>query len=552
MNRIGHFSRRNYYHNPAPSPYLYATLPEVFDATAKRLPSKHAVVVYQSRTQRDCWTFAELRKKSIALATALYQRGYKRGDRIAVFAPNCHEYFLIVLALSRIGCNGFLFSNLDTLANNMEQYACLALVMYVGTDKEKMVCEEIAKKTSDIVTFGPNSDGISGSSVHLCSLIEKEDALDHHNLPDAKNFTPDDPLFVFFTSGSTGKPKGVQYTHRFLLQFSSFNDMLEVKEDSICFNDRPLAWLGGINTLMVMAVYGVTGVTVNTAITVADGEVDFVMGILKRERCTHVLMMRYFMVDLLGRDDPSLHDVPSLQYILTGGQILDMNTTKDIMLLFPNVKCVVNGYGSTEVGSGALRFNTITTYSDTMKIVNGVEAKLIDENGLDIPPDTEGELCFRSPWILPKCYVDNEEASRKASDDAGWFHTSDIAMMNADGEIKICGRKDDMIKRATIKVFPAEVENVISEHPAVEQVVVVGVPDARLGEELCASVILNEEHTADSLQEWCKARFSVGPDGLSLAPKYFLTRSEFPKTLTGKTDRKLIKQLAINELKLKM
>ncbi|XP_013421701.1 acyl-CoA synthetase family member 2, mitochondrial-like [Lingula anatina] len=540
--------RRSYRHGPQTSIYPYSTLSEVFDATAKRLPNKTAVIVYQSRAERECWTFSELQIKSIALASALHQRGYKRGDRVAIFAPNCSEYLPVVIALSRIGCNAFLFSNLNSLVGDVEQYACRALVMYVGTIKERKACEEIAKTTTQIITFGPNSVGIAGSSVCLSTLVEEGHALGYYQLPAAENFTPDDPLFVFLTSGSTGKPKCVQYTHSSFLRFSSFSKTMAVTEGSCFFNDRPMTWIGGMNTLLTIAVFGATSITMNTALVVSERDVDCVMGILKTERCTHAVMMHYFMVDLLARDDPSLLDVPSLQYILTGGQILDMNVAKDIMLLFPHAKHMINGYGSTEVGVASIRQFTGKPCSEYMVISEGVEIKLIDENGLDVPPDTEGELCIRSPWILPKCYVDNEEASRKAYDGTGWFHTSDIAMMNADGEIKICGRKDDMIKRATIKVFPAEVENVISEHPAVKQVVVVGVPDARLGEELCACVVLNEGCEAKGLQEWCKDHFSVGPDGMSLAPKYFVVCTDFATTVTGKTDRKSVRQLAMKKL----
>ncbi|XP_013404923.1 uncharacterized protein LOC106169843 [Lingula anatina] len=359
-------------------------------------------------------------------------------------------------------------------------------------------------------------------------------------------------MCVFFTSGSTGKPKGIQLTHNAYINWARMEEASYASADSVFFNDRPMTWIGGHQLILGMALYGTTALTVNSSMVVAEGEVDFVLTILNRESVTHTAMMHYFIVDLLNYSDAvSFCQVPSLRYILTGGQMMDRDQLKRLLALFPNIKHITIGYGSTDAGPIALQDVTHDTNSDKMQVTYGVEVKIVEpDTNRDVPPGSAGEICVRNPLIYHCLYVDNQAASQAAFDEAGWFHTGDIGTMTTDGQLSVSGRKDDMIKRATIKVFPAEVEAVFAQHPAVKDVIVVGVPDIRLREELCACVIMESSGDVAELERWCKEKFSVGPDGLSLAPKYYLQFEEFPLTGTGKTQRKTIRQKAMEKLKL--
>ncbi|XP_013404141.1 acyl-CoA synthetase family member 2, mitochondrial-like [Lingula anatina] len=551
------------------TPTAYVTLPEVFDSTADRLPTKTAAVVYQSRQQRECLTFAELQKQSKTLAASLLQRGYTFGYRVAFFAPNCIEYFSVQLALSRIGCNTFLLSNLATLEDDVWQYKCRALIMYIRTDEEVDVCRKILARRSretlhkDVIIFGPKSDVITSGpkyevttegTVTLSNVFSAGEGQNWEDLVAKMGWmapNPEDPLWVLFTSGSTGKPKGVQYTHTKYLHQCPFLAMASIGDDSCFFNDRPVTWLGGSMTLLSMAAFGATGVTVNSALVVGGGDMDFVIEILQQEKCSHTSMMHYFMVDLFARFDPSVHSVPSLRHILTGGQRMNLDVIKKIQGLLTNVEDVAECYGTAEVGlmAGTL-CNQTYNGQDGEEIYEGTEVRVLDENHRDVPRGTSGEICVRSPTIYSNCYVDNERASREAFDATGWFCTGDIGVMNLTGRITISGRKDDMIKRATLKLFPAEIEAILKQNHVVKDVVVIGAPDVRLGEEICACVILDEVSSLADVKEWCKEKFSIGRDGLSLAPAYYVTFCEFPTTSNGKTNRKLIKQTALEKLQL--
>ncbi|XP_013404143.1 acyl-CoA synthetase family member 2, mitochondrial-like [Lingula anatina] len=551
------------------TPTAYITLPEVFDSTADRLPTKTAAVVYQSRQQRECLTFAELQKQSKTLAASLLQRGYTFGDRVAFFAPNCIEYFSVQLALCRIGCNAFLLSNLATLEDDVWQYRCRALIMYLRTDEEVDVCRKILTRKSsenvdkDVIIFGPKFDAITSGpkcdvttegTVTLSSVFAAGKGQNWEDVVAKKIWVapnPEDPLLVLFTSGSTGKPKGVQYTHSKYLHQCPFLAMSSFGDDSCFFNDRPMTWLGGSMTLLRMAVFGGTGVTVNSALVIGGGDMDFVMEILKREECTHTVMMHYFMVDLVSRFDPSVHSLPFLRHIITGGQRINLDVIKKVQGLLTNVEGVSECYGTAEVGlmAGTLCNQTYNS-QDGEEIYEGTEVRIVDENHRDVPRGTSGEICVRSPTIYANCYVDNEKASREAFDATGWFCTGDIGVMSLTGRITICGRKDDMIKRATFKLFPAEIEGILKQHHAVKDVVVIGAPDVRLGEEICACVILDDVSSLADVKEWCKEKCPIGRDGLSLAPAYYVTFCEFPTTSNGKTNRRLLKQTALEKLRL--
>ncbi|XP_013404142.1 acyl-CoA synthetase family member 2, mitochondrial-like [Lingula anatina] len=551
------------------TPNAYVTLPEIFDSTADRLPTKTAAVVYQSRQQRECLIFAELQKQSKTLAASLLQRGYTFGDRVAFFAPNCIEYFSVQLALCRIGCNAFLLSNLATLEDDVWQYRCRALIMYIRTGEEVDVCRKILTRKSrenvdrDVIIFGPKIDVISSGpkfdvttegTVTLSSVFAAGEGQNWEDIVVKKGWVapnPEDPLWVLFTSGSTGKPKGVQYTHTKYLHQCPFLAMASIGDDSCFFNDRPFTGLGGSLTLLSMAAFGATGVTVNSALVIGGGDMDFVMEILKREECTHIVMMHYLMVDLVALFDPSVHSVPSLRYILTGGQRMKLDVIQNILDLLTNVEVVAECYGTTEVGlmAGTL-CNQAYNSQDGEDIYEGTEVRIVDENHRDVPRGTSGEICVRSPTIYANCYVDNERASREAFDASGWFRTGDIGVMSLTGRITISGRKDDMIKRASDKLFPAEIEAILKQHHAVKDVVVIGAPDVRLGEEICACVILDEASSLAHVKEWCREKFPIGFDGLSLAPAYYVTFGEFPTTIYGKTNRRLIKQTAFEKLQL--
>jgi fatty-acyl-CoA synthase len=181
--------------------------------------------------------------------------------------------------------------------------------------------------------------------------------------------------------------------------------------------------------------------------------------------------------------------------------------------------------------------------------------KIVSEDYKLAPIGDVGEICIRSPITNSFLgYLENDEATMKAISRTGWVHTSDMGFIDHRGKLTILGRGADMIKRATVLISPVEVENVLIKHPDVKDVLVVGVPDGRLYEELCACVIPKEnsilESSVKAFKDWMSRQLTPDEQGLSMNPKYLLMMKEFPKTNTGKSDRKATKTTAAQELEL--
>ncbi|KXJ09348.1 4-coumarate--CoA ligase-like 9 [Exaiptasia diaphana] len=192
-----------------------------------------------------------------------------------------------------------------------------------------------------------------------------------------------------------------------------------------------------------------------------------------------------------------------------------------------------------------------------LTIEEGVEVKIVDEESKLVSRGTPGEICARNASVFLE-YLGSPEATKRTKSSTGWVHMGDTGIMYDDGKIEMIGRKTEIIKRATVKIFPAHIEKVLLQHPQVADVVVVGIPDQQLHEEVCACLILREDTESDGwdeeakvleIREWCKRQWPPGPDGLSLTPKYFLPMKNFPLLeRTGKTFVRGVKDYALKKL----
>lgn len=196
------------------------------------------------------------------------------------------------------------------------------------------------------------------------------------------------------------------------------------------------------------------------------------------------------------------------------------------------------------------RENAMEAEFGKMSIIPGVELKIVDENEKVVPRGNVGEICARNATVFLE-YVDGPEATKQAKSPTGWLRTEDLGIMHEDGKIEVLGRKSEIIK------LPAEVENVLVQHPNVADVVVFGIPDQMLHEEICACVVLRQDTDSmacdekimlEELEDWCEKQFPPGPDGLSLRPKYILPIKKIPMMSTGKVSTREIKAEAMKQL----
>ncbi|KAK3735624.1 hypothetical protein QZH41_007401 [Actinostola sp. cb2023] len=369
----------------------------------------------------------------------------------------------------------------------------------------------------------------------------------------------DDLAVVTLTSGSTGEPKAVVRTHHCIvnsaLMSSKFGFGIDYDPDSKqsedrLFSDRPFYWGGGLIPIQIALSTGCTLLTAPPIKTVKECDIEFLLNLLQNERCTSTLLMAYLVVDIANYSGQMNYDLSCLKAALTAGQPISNHILEQVRSVAPNCK-LIKGYGMTECMSIASQVLGQQEGEEGLELLCLNELKIVDENIQVLPVGQLGEICLRSPSAFLE-YLSNPDATSKTISRTGWVHTDDIGKMNSRGRLTITGRKDDMIKRATVKIFPAEVEKVLTKYDDVKDASVVGVPDVRLYEELCACIIPKKGSALESdmadFEKWMSQIFTPDEQGLTLKPKYVLLVDDFPKTKTGKLDRRALRITAAKKL----
>jgi acyl-CoA synthetase (AMP-forming)/AMP-acid ligase II len=297
---------------------------------------------------------------------------------------------------------------------------------------------------------------------------------------------------------------------------------------------------------------GYTLVTVPTTKSVKEKDIDFILNILQSEKCAFAILSYYMVIDMLNCSRLREYDLSSLKYAATTGQHVHTEVLKRLKAILPH-STLIFSYGLTEacfvIGKQMTLANAVVGDDVAMEIMPPFEVRIIDEDRRLVEVGTVGQISVRSPTTFLG-YLDDADETSKVISSTGWVHTGDVGSIDQRGKLTVSGRRSDMIKRATVKIYPAEVEQMIIKYPEVNDVAVVGVPDVRLYEELCACVIPKQGRPLDArvFEEWASQQFPVDEQGLSMKPKYTLVMEEFPKTRTGKIDRKALREIAVGKL----
>ncbi|XP_013378792.1 acyl-CoA synthetase family member 2, mitochondrial [Lingula anatina] len=545
----------SYLYKPSTRTYDSSILSDYLDRRVKVHPEREAVVLYSEAGERSSLTFRQYHDKSIKVAAGLLRSGLTHGQRALLVAPNTLEFIILQMACARIGVFVLFVkygASPDEVIQMAAKYKCRAIIVQssesgqsYGQDVVKAFLRDVPEENAPDATLficvsfygGPNTisyDTLTTPRPDVISDLEKTAVWSVQS-----KVQMEDPLLGMMTSGSTGKPKVVALNHfQFIQATFATAELAEMSEGSRFLNERPFPWAGSVGIgINFIAVIGITLVSMDPEISVKKGDAQLVRKILQDEKCTHVLTMPYMMYDFIKSEDAQQYDLSSLQFAMTGGQPILQESAVAFLEKNPTFK-LIQAYGGTSFGY--------------LEVGSDIEIKLVDENQRVVPRGTTGELWVRGPMVFIG-YLDNLEGTSRSLTPLRWYKTGDLMVMNDHGQVHIVGRISETIKRATVKIHPAEIEHVLVRHPLVLQAYVVGVPDVRLYEELCACVQLNENEIADvdqmkEIEAWCAETFLPGPDGLTLAPRYFLSFREFPKTGNGKINRRELKTLAIKQL----
>jgi fatty-acyl-CoA synthase len=521
-------------------PLLGRTIGEDLERTVARFPEREALV---SVRQSARYTYAELDEAVNRVACGLLAAGVAAGDRVGTWAPNCAEWVLVQYATAKVGA---------VLVNVNPAYRTHELAYALRQSGVRLLVSAPAFKSSDYVAMVEEVRG-ELPALERVVFLESEawDALaatpvDREALRERMaSLSFDDPINIQYTSGTTGFPKGATLSHHNILNNGFFvAELLGYTEaDRVCL---PVPFYHCFG--MVMGNLGATTHGACIVVPAPSFEPEATLRAVAAERCTSLYGVPTMFIAMLADPGFAEHDLGSLRTgIMAGSPCPTEVMTRVVEQMHMGEVAIC--YGMTETSP----VSTQTRRDDPLERRVGsvgrpgphVEVKLVDpDSGRVVPRGEAGELCTRGYSVMLS-YWDEPEKTAEAIDAARWMHTGDLATMDEDGYCNIVGRIKDMVIRGGENVYPREVEEFLYTHPDVKDVQVVGVPDARFGEELCACVRLRDGAALDAeqLRAFCTGRLAHFK-----VPRYVIAVDEFPMTVTGKVQKFKLREDAIERL----
>ncbi|WP_433591365.1 AMP-binding protein [Nocardia sp. CA-145437] len=511
------------------APLLGDTIGANLDRTTAAHPDREALIDYTTGIR---WTYREFTDEVNALALGLLAAGIGKGDRVGIWAPNCPQWTLTQYATAKIGA---------ILVNINPAYRAHEL-RYVLTQAEiRLLVAAPAFKTSDYAAMidevRPECPELEQvvllDSTEWRDLFATGRAADPDLLAAAQSaLSTDDPINIQYTSGTTGFPKGATLSHHNILNNGYFVGELcgYTEQDRICI---PVPFYHCFG--MVMGNLAATTHGAAMVIPAPAFDARATLEAVAAERCTSLYGVPTMFIAELADPDFDAYDLSSLRTGIMAGSPCPVEVMKQVIERM-GMREVSICYGMTEtspVSTQTRRDDSLVQRTATVgRAGPHIEVKIVDPvTGVTVPIGTAGELCTRGYSVMLG-YWGQPEKTAEAIDSARWMHTGDLATMDADGYVAITGRIKDMVIRGGENIYPREIEEFLYTHPDILDAQVIGVPDAKYGEELMAWVRLRpgaEELTAETLREYCTgklAHFKV--------PRYVHVVEEFPMTVTGK------------------
>jgi fatty-acyl-CoA synthase len=546
----------------AERPLLYRTVDGVLKSAVDEAPDRVALIVpYQSIRL----TFAQFDSEVERVARGMIACGLKPGERIGIWAPNGIEWLLTMFGAARAG---LVLVNINPAYRTTElEFAlrlvgCRALVFaprFKGSDYTAMLDSLIPELRSaapgrlTCAAFPELRLLVALGTERLRGVLSFEDlkamgyGLDDAVLGSIGEDLDADRVFnIQFTSGTTGTPKGAALTHFNIVNNGFFvgEGMRLTANDRVCI-PVPLYHCFGM-------VLGVLGAMTHAAASVLSGDSFEALAVLQTvagERCTALYGVPTMFIAELEHPRFGEFDLTSLRTGIMAGSPCPIAVMRRVVaeMHMPEVTIC---YGMTETSPVSFQSQPDDSLDRRVSTVGRVhphvQVKIIDPEGHVVPRGTPGELLTRGYSVM-RGYWEDAERTREAIDAGGWMHTGDLAVIDEEGYCNIVGRVKDMIIRGGENVSPREIEDFLYDHPAVLDVAVVGVPDAKYGEAVCACIRLRAGMlaTEEEILEFCRGRIAHYK-----IPRYVRFVDSFPLTISGKVQKYLIREQLRSELNL--
>ena len=505
------------------------TIPALIKHQAENFGSKPALI-----SDHETISFLELDKLSTNIAAHLIDLNILPGDRVAIWAPNMNEWVLAAIAIHKVG--GVLVP-INTrmkgreaayILNNSESKILFSLKTFLGTDYFKLLENEDLPYLKYQISF----DEIEATDFEIPFSTLKENTLDVQ-LPEV---IETDMADIIFTSGTTGKPKGVISSHlQNIKVFDYWSTYIGLNE-----NDRYLIVNPFFHTFGYKAGWLASVMRGVTAYPCPVFDADKIIQIINKEKISMLPGPPTLYQSILTSQLIETMDISSLRLGVTGAASIPIQLIKDMKETL-GFETVITAYGLTE-STGVVTMCTPDDDYETIATTSGcaiadVEVKCVNQENQEVPVGEPGEILVRG-YNVTQGYFNNQEATQEAIDSDGWLHTGDIGILDSNGYIKITDRSKDMFIVGGFNAYPAEIENILCDHPAISQAAVIGIEDERMGEVAKAFVILkpNQDLDTESLLQWSKdnmANYKV--------PREVEFVRELPTNAAGKIMKYLLK-----------
>ncbi len=550
----------SFVHGIDTAPLRFETIGQALDEAAARWGSHDALIV---RRQNVRWTYNEIKQRAEALAAGLLALGLAPGDRIGIWAPNCAEWALTQLATAKAG---LILVNLNPayraseLEFSLNKVGCRALVLaerFKSTSflhvlrviapeldrcEPNMLRSERLPHLRCVIRLGTEKTHGCLNFDDVARLGQPQDFARLQVL--AQELQPDDACNIQFTSGTTGSPKGATLSHFNILNNGYFvaRAIKLTADDRMCV-PVPLYHCFG----MVMANLGC--LTHGAAMVYPSEWFDprLTLETIQAERCTVLYGVPTMFIAELEHPEFAGFDLSSLRTGIMAGAPCPIEVMKRVIRDM-HMEQVTIAYGMTETSPVSFQSSTDDSIERRVSTVGRVhphlQVKIVDPAGRVVPVGSQGEILTRGYSVM-KGYWSDPERTREVIDEAGWMHTGDLGVIDAQGYCNITGRLKDMLIRGGENIFPREIEEFLYRHPKIQAVQVFGVPDRKYGEEVCAWVQLRpgESATEEEIREFCSGQIAQHK-----VPRYVRFVSEFPLTVTGKVQKFIMRERMCAEL----
>jgi fatty-acyl-CoA synthase len=537
------------------------TVSQLLDRACERNGAGDAAIFAPSGLRLSWY---DLRARADDVAAGLLALGVGRGDRVGIWAPNRAEWLYVQFGTAKIGA---ILVNINPADQRAElEYAlnkveCRVLVM------------ARAVKSSDYVgiirALAPEIDDAGGTGLsakrtpHLRHVVLLDDApaparamrfQDLLRLAGpghrarvaglAAALDPDDAINIQFTSGTTGSPKGATLSHFNIVNNARYcaKAMRLSASDRLCIPVPLYHCFGMVLGVLCCAAVGATMIFPGETF-----EAGAVLAAIDRYKCTALHGVPTMFIGVLDHPEFARYDTADLRTGIMAGAPCPIETMRRVIDQL-HMREVTIAYGMTETSPISFQSRTDDPVERRVSTVGRihphVEVKIVDAAGRVAPVGTEGELCTRGYCVM-RGYWEDEERTREAIDSSGWMHTGDLGTIDADGYCNIVGRVKDMVIRGGENVYPREIEEFLFRHPKVQAAQVFGVPDPRLGEEVCAWIVLKpgESATVEEIVQFCKGQIAHYK-----VPRHIRFVAEFPVTATGKPQKFAMREAVMRDL----